>query len=184
MKVEHQGKITNQLAKSRHRLLVVLGIVSLILLLLFMVTIKQSGNRAQIIVLPDIVTEPFTISPKKVSESYIRQMADYYARLVYSTTPQSVDSQVETLLSHVPAHYMNDVKINLVRYADSIKQKNIMSTFYPSEFIYHAKGQSMEIKGEFIVFLGRESIRSKKSIKIDFELENTRLWIKQIEELI
>ncbi len=183
MKVEHQSKITNQLARSRHRLLVVLSVVSLTLFLLFMVAIKQSGQRTQIIVLPDVVTEPFTISSKKVSESYIRQMADYYARLTFSTTPQSVDSQVDTLLSHVPAHYMNDVKLNLVRYSDSIKQKNIMSTFYPTDFDYNPVSKSMEIKGDFIVFLGRESIRSKKKIKIDFELENTRLWIKKIEEL-
>ncbi|MFA6038451.1 MAG: type IV conjugative transfer system protein TraE [Legionellales bacterium] len=169
-----------QLLQARNRLVVILSGVIVVLFILLLILIPLSQKREQIVVLPDVVTEPFTISAKKVSASYLRQMGDYYTRLVYSVTPESVDAQIDTLLFHVPPQYTNEMKLELVDYADAVKQKNLMSSFYPIEFAVNEDKLLLDVVGEFIVFWGDEQVVSKKTLQVQFLYQQGRLWVQSI----
>lgn len=169
-----------QLLQARNRLVVILSGVIIVLFILLLILIPLAQKREQIVVLPDVVTEPFTISAKKVSASYLRQMADYYTRLVYSVTPESVNAQIDTLLFHVPPKYADEMKLELVDYADAIKQKNLMSTFYPIEFVVNEDKLLLDVVGQFIVFWGDEQVVSKKTLQVQFLYEHGRLWVQSI----
>ncbi len=169
-----------QLLQARNRLVVILSGVVIVLFILLLILIPLAQKREQIIVLPDVVTEPFTISAKKVSASYLRQMGDYYTRLVYSVTPESVDAQIETLLFHIPPQYADEMKLELVDYADAIKQKNLMSTFYPIEFLVNEDKLLLDVVGDFIVFWGDEEVTSRKTLQVQFLYERGRLWVQSI----
>ncbi len=176
--------VLTQLVHVRNRLGVALGIAAFLLVFLLLIIVLLAGNRERIVVLPDVVTEPFTLTAKKVSSSYLRQMADYYTRLVYSTTPQSVDAQIETLLFHVSPKHIPALKSQLIVYADAIKQKNIMSTFYPREFTIDTDNLTIDVVGDFVLLLGSEQLHHTKVFKLQFLYEQGRLWIKQMEEVV
>jgi type IV conjugative transfer system protein TraE len=171
------------LLQSRNRLIVILSGVVIVLFILLLILLPLAQKREQIVVLPDVVTEPFTISAKKVSASYLRQMSDYYTRLVYSITPESVDAQIDTLLFHVPPQFIDELKLELVKYADAIKEKNLMSTFYPIDFVVDENNLKLDVTGDFIVFWGDEQTRTEKTLQVQFLYERGRLWVQSIKEI-
>ncbi|MFA6038267.1 MAG: type IV conjugative transfer system protein TraE [Legionellales bacterium] len=182
IKGQYDSKLA-QLLQSRNRLVIILSGVVIVLFILLLILLPLAQKREQIVVLPDVVTEPFTISAKKVSASYLRQMSDYYTRLVYSITPASVDAQIDTLLFHVPPQYIGELKSELINYADAIKEKNLMSTFYPIDFVVDEDNLKLDVTGDFIVFWGDEQTRSEKTLQVQFLYERGRLWVQSIKEI-
>ncbi len=183
IKRQFDSKI-EQLLIMRNRLLVAFGLTGFLLLVLLIAVLLLASHRERIVVLPDVVTEPFTLFAKKASPSYLRQMGDYYTRLIYSTTPQSVDAQIETLLFHVPPQYLPTIKSELIAYADTVKKKNLVSAFYPTQFTLDEETLTLDISGDFTLLLGHEQVRGQKAFRLQFLYQHGRLWIKHIEEIV
>lgn len=174
----------NELSLAINRLLIALGVVAIIALLLAASVMKLSGKRERVVIVPPNISEPFYLANSYVSEAYLRQMADYYTRLIYNVTPKSVDTQIETLLNHVDSGRYHELRSQLTRKAEEIKSKNLATAFFPTRFDVDEKTMNVYVEGDFAMILGREKQRlERKQFLLIFDYKDGRIWLKQIREV-
>src|SRR5690242_10433642 len=105
--------IYNRILIERNRLLIALSItVGLSLLLGFSVFCLVGKER--VVIVPPIVNRDFWVATDTVSDSYLEQMAEFFAGLLLNVTPNSFATRSEHLLQHVAPNAYPVLKTQLV----------------------------------------------------------------------
>lgn len=183
MKTQNSVESCNQALKERNRLLI--GFVAasgLSFLLGFSVFCLVGKER--VVIVPPIVNRDFWVATDTVSDSYLEQMAEFFAGLLLNVTPNSFATRGEHLLQHVAPNAYPTLKTQLVEQKIELERRAMSTTFHPSSFKVDRKKLLVELKGELKILVGKAPVESQiKTYRIQFSQHHGRLYIQQFSEV-
>jgi len=158
--------------------------LSFITNLLLGVKVVFTTDRVREILVPPEIKKSFWIDDNKVSKDYLDQMAQFFAYLMYSSTPQTVDTQHTELLKYVSPEFYSALDSELRVTARTIKQTNVSTSFTPSFIGSDENTKTSVIEGEFLVTQGKDVIqRSQRKIEISFDFKGTKIVVTGFRDL-
>lgn len=175
----------SQIIKQRNLLLVGLGISIMLNILISGLAYKLS-DRYKIVITPPVLEESFWIENRKVSSSYLQQMADYFCRLLLDTTAASAHARKEVVLSLVDNASYAQFQHLLIDEEDQIKKNNFITLFSPTQYQIDIDHLIVEVTGDLAIFQGKQEVKNnRKTYKIQFSFSGKtgKLLIKGFEDV-
>lgn len=167
----------------RNRLLIAFSVAGGLNILLGLSLFYLVGKE-RIVVVPPIVSRDFWVSTDAVSDSYLEQMADFFAGLLLNVTPSSFATRFEHLLQHVEPGAYHTFKSQLVEQQLEIERRALSSSFYPSSFKIDKKRLLVELKGELKLMVGNAPLQSQSKVyELHFVQRQGRLYIQHFKEV-
>lgn len=173
----------NRILTERNRLLIALSIAGGLSLLLGFSVFCLVGKE-RVVIVPPIVNRDFWVATDTVSDSYLEQMAEFFAGLLLNVTPNSFVTRSEHLLQHVAPNAYPTLKTQLVEQKLELERRAMSTTFHPSSFKVDRNKLLVELKGELKILVGNAPIQSQtKTYHIRFVQHHGRLYIQQFSEV-
>jgi conjugal transfer pilus assembly protein TraE len=183
MKTESLLQRYNQTLNERNRLLLGLSIAGGLSVVLGLSVFYLVG-RERIVVVPPIVAQEFWVATDSVSDSYLEQMATFFAGLLLNVTPNSFARRSEHLLQHVAPHDYPALKAQLVEQQLEIERRVLSTSFHPSSFKIDRRKLLVELKGELKLMVGNAPVQlQSKTYQIQFVQTQGRLYIQRFDEV-
>jgi len=183
MKTQYLVERYNQCLTARNRLLVALSIAGGLSVLLGLSVFCLVGKE-RIVITPPIVNQEFWVASDTVSDSYLEQMASFFAGLLLNVTPNSFSSRSEQLLQHVASPAYPALKAQLIEQQLEIERRALSTSFHPSHFKIDRCKLLVELKGELKLMVGNAPVESQsKTYHIQFIQEQGRLYIQRFNEV-
>lgn len=182
MKTQSLAQNLNKNIQWRNRLLIALAAL-FILNVIQGVSVFSLIGRQKTIVVPATFDREFTVS-SKFSDSYLEQMAQYFAGLLLNITPATCVVNAEQLLKHVASENYATVKEQLVEQNREIEKRGISTVFYLSHLRVNSKDLWVELKGDLKILIANAPMESKsRTYKFQFAHRNGLLKIKTFSEV-
>ena len=173
----------NRILTERNRLMLALGITGGLSLLLGFSVFCLVGKE-RVVVVPPIINRDFWVATDTVSDSYLEQMAEFFAGLLLNVTPNSFTTRSEHFLQQVAPNAYPALKTQLVEQKLELERRAMSTTFHPSSFKVDRGKLLVELKGELKILVGNASIQSQtKTYHIQFVQHHGRLYIQQFSEV-
>lgn len=175
----------NQIHKQRNQLLVLISVSSILNIMLVGLSYKLSDQK-HIIVTPPLLEEAFWIENKNVSSSYLRQMADYFCRLILNTTSAAANARREAVLTLVDNHSYAAFQQLLVGEEEKIKSNNFITIFNPTQYVVDVKQLKVDVVGDLKIYQGKEEVKeSRKTYRIQFSFSGKtgKLLVKEFKDV-
>ena len=139
--------------------IVVLGLLVLLTLSIVANSILALQNRylsstRETIVTPMAYDAPFVISEANSSPAYMPMMALSFMALRLNISPETVDTQHQFLLGYVKPGAQPDFKVTLAQEAQRIKQNEVNSAFYQTQFQVFPADNRIDIRGVLKTWIG------------------------------
>ncbi|MFQ1718515.1 type IV conjugative transfer system protein TraE [Aeromonas veronii] len=131
--------------------LLVLSIVANIILALHNRYLSSTREK---IVTPMAYDAPFVISEANSSPAYMQMMALSFMALRLNISPETVDTQHQFLLGYVKPGAQPDFKVTLAQEAQRIKQNEVNSAFYQTQFQVFPAENRIDIRGVLKTWIG------------------------------
>jgi len=181
---EHESRLKS-LVEQRKRLMVAVCFLSVIVMFQTITIMGISKKQDRVLVTPPVIKESFWLDAGSVSESYLRQIGDYFIKTAMTVSPSTVEPQFQYLLDNVYPRYYGDVKGQLLLRGNDIKGKGISTVFVSKSFEINEEELRVNISGNLIVLTGRSRTEPiKKEFSVQFVYENGRLYLKEISEVV
>ena len=139
--------------------IVVLGLLVLLTLSIVANSILALQNRylsstRETIVTPMAYDAPFVISEANSSPAYMQMMALSFMALRLNISPETVNTQHQFLLGYVKPGAQPDFKVTLAQEAQRIKQNEVNSAFYQTQFQVFPADNRIDIRGVLKTWIG------------------------------
>ena len=182
MKTQNLVSQYNQLLKWRNRLTV--GIIAFFCLnCLQSVSLYALIGRQKTIIVPAHLSREVSIGAH-FSDSYLEQMAHYFAALFLNITPATFNTHATKLLEHVASESFAVVKAQLAVQQEEINKRGISTTFHATSFKVNQKALWVELKGDLKIFVSNLPLESKtKTYRMEFLERHGQLYLKKISEV-
>lgn len=158
----------NQIFRQRNQLIVLL-VASIGLNFILGGLSHRLAGREHIVITPPLVEEAFWIENKNVSSSYLRQMADYFSRLLLNTTGSSANARREAVLGLVESQSYSNFQHLLIDEEEKIKKNNFITLFNPVQYDIDSEKLQVRVIGDLRVFQGKEQVKeSRKTYQVQY----------------
>ena len=128
---------------------------------------------------PPEVREEFWIGKEKASESYIEQMAVFFATLSGNLSPSNAAYNVNALLQYVTPGIYGDIKSSLMGEALSIIENNVTQAFFPNDV--KVEGTTATVKGKTIRKIASGNPVTEQVIyTMKFVIDNYKIYINEL----
>ena len=123
----------------------------------------QFFKKDRVVIVPPYISQPFTVSEKKVSPEYMEQMAVFLGSFATSFTPANITYNVSTFLKYVDDSNYKPVKTALMGQKAKVEAEGVTQSFFPQKAICYEKENTVDVIGNSIryvqdkkIFEGRE----------------------------
>lgn len=150
------------------------------------ITIYHMINRQKInfTPLPNVVTQPFSISKDGVSEGYLAEMTRYFAMLRLNYTPATIQDQAQWLLRYTDGIYYGVFKEQLAKEIEKAKAHDISLSFSPVDTRVDLRTLAVWIDGDLVETVGKMRIEPKRvTYKINYYYQNGQLRVVSMTEV-
>lgn len=115
---------------------------------------RYLSSTRETIVTPMAYDAPFVISEANSSPAYMQMMALSFMALRLNISPETVDTQHQFLLGYVKPGAQPDFKVTLAQEAQRIKQNEVNSAFYQTQFQVFPADNRIDIRGVLKTWIG------------------------------
>jgi len=159
---------------------------SLVYALILLGLIGMLLTKKEVIVLtPPKLKEKLAISYNTASEPYYKEMALFLTQLMGNLSPNTVDYSIQIFSSYLDPSIYQEVKDTLLEVANTIKQNQTATTFFPSKI--GRIGDTWYVVGKRYNFFPKKdsTINSKEEItyEIKFKVRDFRLFVVSFKQL-
>jgi type IV conjugative transfer system protein TraE len=163
MDQRHYESDLDQLRAGRKRLR--LGIAVLLVIdALLTIRLVTLDTRVQTIVAPPEISKPFWIKGDQVSPSYLEQMARFFAALVLTYQPDSLNEQDSVFLRYVDPGAYGTLSEKLAAEALRVQHDRLSQTFFPSDVRVRPSALAVALGGDLISYVGDQLASRKHTI--------------------
>lgn len=131
---------------------------------LFLLTLLFAGSTVYLAftkertLMPPSFKSPMTVSRQGVSDSYLREMAEYFINLKLNVTPENVARNYGHLLSYVGSSSYHIMQPLLFDEANQIKSQNISSTLFVGGIDIANDHLAVKITGTLQKYVGSRAL--------------------------
>lgn len=181
---EHESRIKS-LVEQRRRMTIAIAFLAALVFIQTVSIFSIARKQDRILVMPPEIKESFWLDSNSVSDSYLRQVADYFIKTAMTVSPSTVESQYQYLLNNAYPAIYGDMKGQLLKRGNDVKQKGISTVFTSKSFQVDTENLRVIVSGELMVITGRNRAEPlRKQFSVHFKYENGRLYLKEINEVL
>ena len=149
-----------------------LGINVLLALILF-------NAKERVIVVPPVLTTSVWTERQTVSQSYLEEMAFFFAKQILDVTPSTASYQREHLLRYVNPSFYQALRKKMLDEEEKYKKDNFCMSFRPLSAIVNVKALQVTITGLSQQYVGNKFVQQTKEVyEMQFSYEAGQLLIK------
>ncbi|MEM2126173.1 MAG: type IV conjugative transfer system protein TraE [Candidatus Methanosuratincola sp.] len=121
-------------------------------------------KKDRIVVIPPRVEREFWVDEKGASESYIEQMAVFFATLIGNMSPLNADYNTQVIGRYIDHKSYPTVKTELASQALYFRKNNITQSFFPEGTRINIPEGTAEVVGTVIRYVGSVKISQEKMV--------------------
>ena len=158
-----------------------LRVLCLMLACGMVVNVVALRGKDRIVIVPPKIEREFWIDENRVSESYLEQMALFFATFAANMSPSSAEYNAKILASYTDPSAYAEFKNEIGGQAAYFKKNNITQAFFPEATkIYPDEGR-VEIMGQAMRYVGQTKISTEKVIvNVKMRVKNYTLRIEEL----
>jgi len=143
----------------------------------------EALHYQRVVILPPVVDRRVEITSNQVDDNYVRLFTRYAMTLLNNYTAATVDAQFDEFLKLVTPSAYPQLQKTLSDMADSIKQLNMSSVFYPQTIKIDDKLHTIEVIGHEQKTAGDTIVeKGRKKYTLKYKIINARFYIDGIAE--
>jgi type IV conjugative transfer system protein TraE len=141
-------------------------------------------DRWHTMIVPAPLSRTVWLNQSTVSDSYLAEMTDYFSTLILDSTPDNAKFQHDTLLRYVEPSSYGHLKNQLLLNEETLKTKNISTSFFPIDIKTDRKHFTCLITGDLKTFVGQELTSTlRQSYLVRYHYAHGRLLLQQFDEV-
>lgn len=155
------------------------GLSSILLVVVFLQSIFLFFRNERIIVSPPELHQSYWVEGNRFSESYLEEMAVFFAHLLLDVSSESLLYQGEVILRHVDAESYSRIRTKLFADAAKLKKENATSRFQPKKAIVSRKSMEVQLKGTMTQYVsGKDVSNYEETFVVRFSAKNGTIYLK------
>ena len=167
----------------QHRNLITLGLAVSVLLNVMLASLSLSlwhGMEEKF--MPPMITEPMTIGRNGGDAAYLRNTADYFARLFLNITPSNAVERIEQVLRYVHPKDYGLMKKQLQDDAKGIDKTKQSRYFTPISYEVDVRQQQVEVIGDETFLIGRKLVGTyRRAYRLGFTFEQGMPYLNEFK---
>ncbi|HQW58291.1 MAG TPA: type IV conjugative transfer system protein TraE [Gammaproteobacteria bacterium] len=137
------------------------------------------GTSARVVVVPPDFKASLWTEKRTVSQTYLEEMAIFFAKQILDITPATANYQREILLRHVEPSFYHALKKQLIEEADKYHKDNISTSFKPLSAIVNVSKMEVSLTGLLNQYVSNKFVQqTKEDYELRFVYKNGQLLIK------
>ncbi len=149
-----------------------LGINVLLTLILF-------NAHERVVVVPPILNTSVWTEKGTVSQSYLEEMAVFFAKQILDITPSTASYQREHLLRYVDPSFYHALRKKMIDEEEHYKKDNISMSFRPLSAVVNVKALQVTITGLLQQYVANKFVHQTKEVyELGFSYQAGQLLIK------
>ncbi len=155
------------------------GLSSVLLGAVFLQSIFLFFRNERIIVSPPELHQRYWVEGDRFSESYLEEMAVFFAHLLLDVSAESLLYQGEVVLRHVDAESYSRIRTKLFADAAQLKKENATSRFQPKKAIVSRNSMEVQLKGTMTQYVsGKDVSHYEETFVVRFSAKNGTIYLK------
>ena len=155
------------------------GLSSVLLVVVFLQSIFLFFRHERIIVSPPELHQSYWVEGNRFSESYLEEMAVFFAHLLLDVSSESLLYQGDVILRHVDAESYSRIRTKLFADAAQLKKENATSRFQPKKAIVSRKSMEVQLKGTMTQYVSGKDVSSyEETFVVRFSAKNGTIYLK------
>ena len=155
------------------------GLSSDLLVVVFLQSIFLFFRHERIIVSPPELHQSYWVEGNRFSESYLEEMAVFFAHLLLDVSSESLLYQGDVILRHVDAESYSRIRTKLFADAAQLKKENATSRFQPKKAIVSRKSMEVQLKGTMTQYVSGKDVSSyEETFVVRFSAKNGTIYLK------
>ncbi len=158
-----------------HRLIfgvVMLGVNVLLALMLF-------NHKERIVVVPPQLHTSIWTEKDTVSQSYLEEMAIFFAKQILDLTPSTASYQREHILRYVAPSFYHALRKKMLDEEEQYKKDNLCTSFRPLSAVVNVKALQVTLTGLLQQYVSNKFVQQTKEVfEMHFSYEAGQLLIK------
>jgi conjugal transfer pilus assembly protein TraE len=155
------------------------GLSSVLLVVVFLQSIFLFFRHERIIVSPPELHQSYWVEGNRFSESYLEEMAVFFAHLLLDVSSESLLYQGDVILRHVDAESYSRIRTKLFADAAQLKKENATSRFQPKKAIVLRKSMEVQLKGTMTQYVSGKDVSSyEETFVVRFSAKNGTIYLK------
>lgn len=181
MNYEIERNRINYLLSQRN---ILLGITASLIVILLLVASFLFLRSERVIIIPPETKQTFWVEGNKFSDSYLEEMATFFAHLLLDVTPASFDINGQIVLRSVSPESYSFVKSKLLKSIQKVKKENASTIFIPQKSFIYGNKLEVHLIGLMRHFIGGKEISAYvEKFVIRFSAHKGRLFISSFDLL-
>lgn len=162
--MRHSARVsTNKIIAISFILLGTLVFLCLVIIIYMAHNNSKLQDSKQVIVTPMTYDAPFTVSGNEASPQNRLMWALSFISLRLNVSPASVDAQHQLILFYIKPGAQKELEVTLAEEARRIKQSNITSVFYQTDYKVYPNSSLVEVTGTLHTWIGNS--KPEKELK-------------------
>ena len=158
------------------------GLLALAILLAF--GWHYSARHTTTVVVPPVLNQSVSLHGAQASASYLMQMSRYLSNLRLTISSETAKAQNQAFLDMVALGQHAAMSQALTDEQKQFQKKNVYAVFYPERAKVDVSTQSVVISGNQHVWLGEESLISRKvAYRLTFTMTSLGLRLQSFQEV-
>lgn len=158
-----------------------LGICSVLLLIVLLQSLLLFFKHEKIIISPPELHQSYWVEGDRYSNTYLEEMAVFFAHLLLDVSPSSILPQGEVILRYVLPEAYGVFKSKLLSDEKRLKKQQLSLRFSPQS-VELQKGTQAELTGILSSYVGSHKISEhQESYQVVFAKRKGRLFLESFE---
>ena len=167
-----------------HQRNMLLGLVSVLLVILVILSASLFFRRERVIVLPPEVKREFWVEGNRFSPEYLEEMAVYFLHLALDVNQTTLTYNTEILTRYADVETANYLQEKYERDLKKLKENDASTTFEVKEVKVFPDSNVVHAEGVLKHFIGSKCIKENPEVyAVSFKTYRGRLFFKEIKKV-
>ena len=142
-------------------------------------TLMLFNAHERVVVVPTQLNTSVWTEKGTVSQSYLEEMAVFFAKQILDVTPSTASFQREHLLRYVDPSFYNVLRKKMLDEEEQYKKDNLSMSFRPLSAVVNTKSLQVRITGLLQQYVANKFVQQTKEVyEIHFSYQAGQLLIK------
>ncbi len=175
----HQKRLSYLLVQRN----ILVGFCTTLLIILLLQSALLFFKHEKIIIHPPEIKQSYWVEGNRFSQSYIEEMALFFAHLLLDVSEENILLQGEVLLRYVPSELYGNFKNKLLSDEKRLKKQQLSLHFTPKT-VEFPKPMTADVMGILTSYVAKEKVSEvQESYRFIFSNNKGRLFLNSVEVL-
>lgn len=175
---------TKRMTNYEYQRNLLLGLSSILLILLMILSLSLVFKRERVIILPPELKREFWVEGNRFSSEYLEEMAAYFLHLSLDLSFETLPFNTDILLRYADSETGSYIKEKYEKDLQKLKKSGARTSFEVKELHVYPNKNIVRATGVLYKYVGTKRIgESKEAYEVKFRTYRGRLFFKSINKV-